>query len=118
MILDVVQKGGRDVPKFIKEEDVTTEEALATLCSTLKVADLVDNTNVKGFVAISLYDSKPVCVMPTAGDKIFWVKKDRQAFDKNKQQLISAPFYRVNIIDGYIHIIGNVDIAGQFRGSC
>jgi len=56
MILGVVRKGGRGVPKCIEKLDVTTKEALATVSGTLKVAELVEDNNVKGLVALSLYD--------------------------------------------------------------
>jgi len=55
--------------------------------------------------------------MSTACDKIAWVKKDRKLFDKNEKRLVSAPFHRVHIIDEYNHIMINVGIADQFRGS-
>ena len=109
----MTQKGGRGVPKCIEQLDVTKKEDLAKTRGTLKVSELVGDEQMKGLVAISLYDSKPVYLMTTASEKIVWVKKERKLFDKNLMELVPAPFFRVNVIDDYNHIMGNVDITDQ-----
>lgn len=117
MVLGVTRKGGRGVPKCIEQLDVTKKEDLAKARGTLKVSELVGDEQMKGLVAISLYDSKPVYLMTTASEEIVWVKKERKLFDKNLMELVPAPFFRINVIDDYNHIMGNVDIADQLRGS-
>ena len=117
MVLGVTRKGDRGVPKCIEQLDVTKKEDLAKARGTLKVSELVGNAQMKGLVAISLYDSKPVYLMTTASEEIVWVKKERKLFDKNLMELVPAPFFRTNVIDDYNHIMGNVDIADQLRGS-
>ena len=57
MVLGVTRKGGRGVPKCIEQLDVTKKEDLAKARGTLKVSELVGDAQMKGLVAISLYDS-------------------------------------------------------------
>jgi len=117
MVLGVTRNGGRGALECIEQLYVIKIEDLAKVRGTLKISELVGDEQMNGLVAISLYDSKPVYLMTTASEEIVWVKKKQKLFDKNLMQLVLAPFFRINVIDDYNHIMGNVDIADQLRGS-
>ena len=62
----------------------------------------------EGLVTVSFYDSKPVYFVSMACENIFWVKKSRKLWHKDKGAKVNAPFYRLNIVDDYNFGMGNV----------
>ena len=75
------------------------------------------DTKAPGIVSMSLYDTKHMYLINVSCEDKKWIKKDRKLFDKTQQNMVAAPFYRINVLDYYNHFMGNVDITDQLRGS-
>ena len=61
--------GGRGIPSCIVQKEVKRKSELERVRGTLKVAELQNDDVLKGCVAISLYDSKPVYLLSSAVKK-------------------------------------------------
>jgi len=99
------------------QKEVKRKSELERVRGTLKVAELQNDDVLKGCVTISLYDSKPVYLLSSASEKIYWKKINRKLWKSNENQMVDAPFFRLNVIDDYNHTMGNVDISDQLRGT-
>ena len=73
----ITQSSGRGLSKCIEQQEVTRKEDPARQRGTLKVAQLEHDSACKRFLAISLYDQKPVYVLSNSCDKVEWIKKER-----------------------------------------
>ena len=111
----VTRCNGRGLPKCITQQEVTRKEDLQRQRGTLKVAQLVNDPACDGFLALSLYDQKPVYLLTNACNNVEWIKKERSCWHKEKGKKVNVPYYRLNVIDMYNHNMNNVDIADQLR---
>ena len=110
-----VTRPSRGIPSCITQEAVTKKEDLLSTRGTMKASIFVGDSSVPSLVAASLYDTKPVYLISNACNKVGWTKKDRMLWHKDKGKKVSAPFYRLNLIDQYNYGMGNVDQADQLR---
>ena len=75
MASGVTLKGGRGIPKYIEQLEVSKKIDLAKVRGNLKVSELVQSNKMKGLVVLLLYGSKPAYIMTTASEKIVGVKE-------------------------------------------
>ena len=66
----VVRQNGRGIPSCILQQEAKTKLQLKKLHGTLNVAVLQNDSLCKNFVAISLYDQKPVYLFLNAVDTV------------------------------------------------
>ena len=111
VLIHGVCRQSRGIPKCIIQEKVTQKEDLLKNKEMLKATVLVGDSACQGLVSLSFYDSKPVYFVSNACEKIYWKKKSRKLWYKDKGKKVEAPFYRLNIVDYYNFGMGNVDQA-------
>lgn len=117
MLLGVVRKGGRGVPSCILQEAVTKKEDLCKVRGTLKVSQLIGDSELPSLLAVSIYDSKPVYLMSNSAEQVKWLCKERHVCHKEMGKKVKVPFHRLNLIDQYNYTMNNIDIADQLRGT-
>ena len=62
----------KGVPKRIIQKEVQNEKLQVEMRGTIKATVLTGDPEVKGLVAISIYDSKPTNFLSTVVDRIVW----------------------------------------------
>ena len=115
MFHGVAREKGRGVPACVHQKKETTKTAIAKARWTLKVATLKNDEEIKGLVAVSLYDSKPFYFLTNACEEIKWQKQVRKVWHKDLKKMVDMPFNRLNIIDNYNNHMNDVDMADQVR---
>ena len=82
---------------------------------TVKAAVLKNDPVAPNIVAASVYDTKPVHIISSVVDKIEWLTKERQIYDKDSKEYKEIEYLRLNLIEWYNAGMGGVDIADQLR---
>ncbi len=84
---------------------------------TVKVAVLRGDLKCPELLCVSVYDTKPVNFLSMSADSVRWIRKERKAFnpDRNKEENIK--FLRLNINDDYNNYMGSVNLADQLRNT-
>lgn len=77
-IAGVCRKGGRGFPESCKQEEVAGDTAIDAVRGTVKVAVLRCDAEPVDFVAVSVYDNKPVYFLSSIAKTIEWVMKERR----------------------------------------
>ena len=112
----VTRQNGRGIPEMVHQEPKTRKNEILASRGTLKVAELKNESTLKGLVAMSLYDTKPFYFITNCWEKIEWIKKERKVWSKQQKKMVKMAFYRLNIMDTYNYNMNNVDIADQLAG--
>ena len=113
MLHGAVRDQGRGVPGCLYQKKETTKLAVAKAKWTLKVSTLKGDGAIPGIVAISLYDSKPFYFMYNACEEVKWKQMTRQVWHIDLQKMVEMPFFRLNSIHDYNHVMNGVDLAYQ-----
>ncbi len=71
--------------------------------------------NACPLVAVSVYDMKGVHFLTTCTEKIEWIVKEREVFDKTSQTMKVGKFLCLSVNDSYNNHMNNVDIANQLH---
>lgn len=79
------------------------------------MAVLESDNGGENFVAVSVYDNKPVYFMSSFSKTICWVMKQRKVWSNRMQHYITLNFIRLNINDDYNNFMGKVDVSDQLR---
>lgn len=106
-------------PCVIQHEVKGTKKDIAKVKGTVKAAVLEGCAplNACPLVAASVYDAKGVHFLSTCVEKIDWVEKTRQTWDRESSTMRLGHFLWLTINDDYNSKMNNVDIADQLRGS-
>ena len=115
MISGVCHAKGRGMPICIEQQEETRKEDKMKKQGTLKVAVLENDLLCKGFIACSLYNTKPFYFFSSSCREIKWSKKEREVWHAQEHMKIKLPFYRLSMIDDYYNNMNNVDITDQLR---
>ena len=83
MVRGVVHSNGRGVPECIMQEKVKSKEAVSKVRGTTHVAVLKGDPQCEGFVAVSIYDSKPIYLFSNACTSVVWLKKQLDVYHKD-----------------------------------
>eukprot|EP00957_Ditylum_brightwellii_P012837 970138-Ditylum_brightwellii.AAC.1 len=100
--------------KFAKmdlQEEVTSRTGQFAVQGTVKAAILCGDPECDGLVAVSVYDTKPVCFLTTANDSFKWIEKTREVYSKERGKQINIRLLCLNINDEYNNVMGHVDAA-------
>jgi hypothetical protein len=101
LISGVTRKSGRGVPSCVLQEEQKNKKAQMRVRGTVKVAVLRGDLKCPDLLCVSVYDTKPVNFLSMSADSVRWIRKERKAFnpDRNKEENIK--FLRLNINDDY-----------------
>lgn len=118
MVEGVTRSSQRGLPPQVVQADVQ-KNRIAGVKGTVKAAVLEDCPPLAScqLVAASVYDQKGVHFLSTCVQRIHWIEKFREVFDKTTQRKRMGKFLRLAINDDYNLNMNNVDIADQLRGS-
>jgi ribosomal protein L37AE/L43A len=118
MVEGVTRSSQRGLPPQVVQADVQ-KNRIAEVKGTVKAAVLEDCPPLAAcpLVAASVYDQKGVHFLSTCVQRILWIEKFREVFDKTTQRMRMGKFLRLAINDDYNNNMNNVDIADQLRGS-
>ena len=75
MVHGVTRPSLRGIPPAIKQEEVKRKGDLEAVRHTVKAAVLKGDSVCKDLIAISLYDTKPVCFLTSATSQLYWMKE-------------------------------------------
>jgi len=67
--------------------------------------------------AVSVYDTKPVHMLSTVEESMYWVLKKRKVWSAVHREIREIGFLRLNFIDNYNNNMNSTDFADQLRGS-
>jgi hypothetical protein len=117
MVEGVTRSSQRGLPKQIVQHEVKKASEIPKVKGTVKVAVLRNCAPLaeSPLVAASVYDNKGVHFLSTCVEKIHWIEKEREVFDKKSKQMKVGKFLRLSVNDSYNNNMGNVDIADQLR---
>lgn len=118
MVEGVTRSSQRGLPPQVVQPDVQ-KNRVAQVKGTVKAAVLENCPPLAecSLVAASVYDQKGVHFLSTCVQRIHWIEKFREVFDKSTQRTRVGKFLRLAINDDYNNKMNNVDIADQLRGS-
>ena len=103
----------RGIPNCIHQVAVTKKEELLRNRGMVKESMIKGDSKCNGLVAVLFYDSKPVYFISNACEKIRWKQKNRRLWHNQRRRNVNAPFYRLNLVDEYNLVMGNVDQSDQ-----
>jgi hypothetical protein len=99
MLHGVTRPSLRGVPECVKQKEVTRKSDLEKVRHTVKVAVLKGDSVCTDLVCVSIYDSKAVCILTNACEKIEWTPKRKKVWNNEKKEYVWVTFYRLNMID-------------------
>ena len=112
-----VRTTGRGLPPSVRQlEEKNVKEAMK-LRGRTAAARLVNSTDCPDLFAVSVYDTKPVHMLSTVEESMFWVLKKRKVWSAVHREIREIGFLRLNFIDNYNNNMNSTDIADQLRGS-
>jgi hypothetical protein len=113
----VVRTTGRGLPPSVRQlEEKNVKEAMK-LRGRTAAARLVNSTDCPDLFAVSVYDTKPVHMLSTVEESMYWVLKKRKVWSAVHREIREIGFLRLNFIDNYNNNMNSTDIADQLRGS-
>eukprot|EP00957_Ditylum_brightwellii_P055888 4234718-Ditylum_brightwellii.AAC.1 len=74
----VTRKGGRGIPSCVLQVEVKNRTAQLVVGGTVKEAILRGDPECDGFVAVSVYNTKPAHFLTISNDCIKWIEKTRE----------------------------------------
>ena len=69
--------------------------------------------NLIGFVAVSIYDTKPVHFILISLNTIKWFQKTRQVYDPETKMVFDTHFFHLNVNDTYYYNTKLVDLGDK-----
>ena len=78
-------------------------------------AKLVNYEDCPNLFACSVYDTKPVHMLSTTKESMYWVVKKRKVWSAVHREIREMGFLRLNFIDNYNNNMNGADIADQLR---
>eukprot|EP01048_Picozoa_sp_COSAG05_P021918 COSAG05_NODE_4189_length_1630_cov_6.087524_1_plen_446_part_10 len=115
LVHGVARTWGRGIIDSVLQKEVKNIEQQDAVRGTVKVAMLKDDPICPNIVQASVYDTKPVHIISTVCDKIEWLIKKRDVYDKGSKEYKEIEYLRLNLIEWYNSGMGGVDIADQLR---
>ena len=115
----VTRTSQRGLPQTIIQQEVKIRKYIAKVKGTVKAA-VLDGCPLLAdspLVAASVYDQKGVHFLSTCVEKVDWIEKTREIWDKVSSSMRVGKFLRLSINYSYNMNMNNVDIADQLRGS-
>ena len=79
----------------------------------MKSAVLYDFPNLPIFVAVSVYDTKPVHFLSMCCKAIKWVQKTRQVYEPETKMVCETHFLRLNVNDPYNYNTKLVELSNK-----
>lgn len=93
VMIHVVCRPSRGIPKCIVQDAVTKIEEIIRAKNTVKSIRLIGDSKCKNLVAMSFYDSKLVYFISNACKKVKWIKKNRKLWHKDKGEKSTRHFF-------------------------
>ena len=113
----VVRTTGRGLPPSVRQlEEKNVKEAMKLrLRGRTAATMLINSEDCPKLIAASVYDTKPVHMLSTVGDSIYWVTKKRKVWSAVHREIRKIGYLRLNFIDDYNNHMNGADIADQLR---
>ena len=111
----VVRTTSRGLPPSVRQlEEKNVKEAMK-LRGRTAAARLLNSINCPDLFACSVYDTKPVHMLSTVEESMYWVLKKRKVWSAVHKQIREMGHLRLNFIDDYNNNMNGADIADQLR---
>ena len=111
----VVRTTGRGLPPSVRQlEEKNLKEAIKLRGRTM-AAKLVNSKDCPDLFACSVYDTKPVHMLSTTEESMYWVVKKRKVWSAVHREIREMGFLRLNFIDNYNNNMNGADVADQLR---
>jgi hypothetical protein len=111
----VVRTTGRGLPPSARQvEEKNVKEAMKKR-GTTAAARLVNSVDCPDLFAASFYDTKPVHMLLTVKESMYWVAKKRKVWLAVHREIREIGHLRLNFIDIYNMNMNGADIADQLR---
>eukprot|EP00957_Ditylum_brightwellii_P023764 1793394-Ditylum_brightwellii.AAC.1 len=107
----VIRKCGWGLPPCVLQEEVTPRTGQFAVHGTVKTAILCGDPECEGLVAVSVYDTKPICFLITTNESIEWIEKTREVYSREHGKKIIIKYLHLNINNDYNHRMGHIDVA-------
>jgi len=95
-------------------EEKNVKEAMK-LRGRTAAARLLNSIDCPDLFACSVYDTKPVHMLSTVEESMYWVLKKRKVWSAIHKQIREMGHLRLNFIDDYNNNMNGADIADQLR---
>ena len=76
----VAHTNGRGVPPLIIQKEEKNKDRAEKLRGTTLAAKLHDSDACPDLFAVSVYDTKPVHILPTAAECVKWIVKEKEVW--------------------------------------
>ena len=111
----IVRTTGCGLPPSVRQlEEKNVKEAMK-LRGHMAAAILVNCVDCPDLFAASVYDMKPVHMLSTVKESMYWVMKKRKVWSVVRREIHKIGHLRLNFIDIYNQIMNGADIADQLR---
>ena len=81
LVHGVTQKGERDIPGCIVQQELTNQTTIEQVQGTVKATKLEGDPDCPCLIASSIYDAKPVHYLSMITDVIKWIVKERPVYN-------------------------------------
>jgi hypothetical protein len=107
----VIQTSGRGLPPSVRQLEEKNVKEAQQLRGWTAAARLVNSVDCPDLFACSVYDTKPVHMLSTVKESMYWGVKKRKTWSTVHKQICKKGFMRSNFIDDYNNNISWTDIA-------
>ena len=111
----VVRTTGRGLPPSVRQLEEKNVKEAQKLRGRTAAAKLVNAGDCPDLFACSVYDTKPVHMLSTVEESMYWVVKKRKVWSVVHRQIREMGYLRLNFIDNYNNHMNGTDIADQLR---
>eukprot|EP00957_Ditylum_brightwellii_P199728 15225395-Ditylum_brightwellii.AAC.1 len=111
----VTRKDRWGLPSCVLQEEVTSRTGQLAVQGTTKAASLHRDPKCDSFVAVYVYNTKPVHSLTTANSSIKWIEKTIEVYSKEHGKKVNIKFLHLNINDEYNNGMGRIDVADLLR---
>ncbi len=109
----VVQTTGRGLPPSVRQLEKKNVKEAMKLRGRTAAARLLNSIDCPDLFACSVYDTKPVHMLFTIKESMYWVLKKRKVWSAVHKQIREMGHLCLNFIDDYNNNMSGADIADQ-----
>ncbi len=113
----IVRTTGRGLPPSVRQLEEKNAKEAQKLRGRTAAARLVNLSDSPDLFAISVYDTKPVHMLSTVEESMYWDLKKRKVWSAVHREIREIGLLCLNFIDNYNNNMISTDIADQLRGS-
>ena len=111
----VVRTTGRGLPPSVRQHEEKNVKEAMKLRGRTAATRLLNSIDCPDLFACSVYDTKPVHMLSTVEESMYWVLKKRKVWSAVHKQIREMGHLCLNFIDDYNNNMNGADIADQLR---